>query len=123
MDLDAAAARLRAVMENWRGWAQRLRETGRPAVLWGAGSKGVTFVNLTGLTADGPVDRLVDQNPNKHGRYVARTGQVIVPPENLLEQPADVVVVMNDIYREEIVSWLRANDIRAEVISAMSANG
>jgi SAM-dependent methyltransferase len=119
--MDHAAARFLRLLDHWRGWASALPQDADATVLWGAGSKGVTFVNLLGLAAPVPIDRMIDQNPNKHGRFVARTGQVIVPPESLISRPAQTVLLMNDIYREEISQWLRQNGIRAQVVSAMMA--
>jgi SAM-dependent methyltransferase len=116
-----AASRFSGLLAGWRAWGDALPQDATSTVLWGAGSKGVTFVNLLGLAAPVPIDRMIDQNPNKHGRYVARTGQVISPPESLLERPATTVLVMNDVYRGEISRWLDQHGVGAEVVSAMSA--
>lgn len=116
-----AAGRFRALQDQWRNWTASLPKDPDSTVLWGAGSKGVTFVNLLGLPAPAPIDRMVDQNPNKHGRFVARTGQVIASPQSLVGRPVRTVLLMNDIYREEITGWLRQHGVAAEVVSAMSA--
>lgn len=117
----SAATRFSSLLSRWRAWASALPRDAASTVLWGAGSKGVTFANLLGLTAPIPLDRMIDQNPNKHGRYVARTGQVIAPPASLLERPASTVLLMNDIYRREISRWLDEHGVGAWVASAMSA--
>lgn len=116
-----AAERFPGLLTGWRAWADALPQDADGTVLWGAGSKGVTFVNLLGLAAPVPLDRMIDQNPNKHGRYVARTGQVIAPPSSLLQRPASTVLLMNDIYRGEISRWLDEQGVGAGVVSAMSA--
>ena len=118
--MTAAAGRFKALLRHWQAWAATLPQDPESTVLWGAGSKGVTFVNLLGLQAPVPLDRMIDQNPNKHGRFVARTGQVIAPPESLLERPARTVLLMNDIYRQEISRWLDEHRIRAKIVSAMT---
>jgi hypothetical protein len=85
-------------------------------VLWGAGSKGVTFLNT--IDSTGVVDRAVDVNPRKHGMYVSGAGQPIVAPEDLVAEPPDAVLVMNPNYRDEIASQLAALGIDAELLVA-----
>jgi SAM-dependent methyltransferase len=95
--------------ERVLAWRQRLRNwrtEGRRVIVWGAGSKGVTFLNLA--DRDGAVQRVVDINPYKHGRYVSGTGQQIVGPEALREDPPDNVLVMNPVYSQEIAANLNA---------------
>jgi hypothetical protein len=76
-----------------------MKEGGRRTVVWGAGSKGVTFLNTF---RDSGVDYAVDINTRKQGMYVAGTGQRIVPPEFLKDYQPDLITVMNPIYRKEI---------------------
>jgi SAM-dependent methyltransferase len=87
-------------LDAWRRDLQRIRQAGRRAVIWGAGSKGVAF--LTTLRIEDEIEYAVDVNPYKHGTYMAGTGQEIVGPEFLREYRPDVVIVMNPIYQEEI---------------------
>ncbi len=87
----------------WKARLEDLAARGKKVVAWGAGSKGVTFLNT--LQA-GQVDCIVDINPRKHGRFVAGTGQVIVGPEALQARRPDVVLVMNPLYVEEIRQML-----------------
>jgi SAM-dependent methyltransferase len=86
-----------------RFWQTRLRELeagGRRIALWGAGSKGITFVNT--VPGGENISCLVDLNPRKQGRFVPGTGHVVVAPETLREVNPDVLVVMNPLYRDEI---------------------
>jgi SAM-dependent methyltransferase len=87
-------------LEAWRRDLQRIRQTGRRAVIWGGGSKGVAF--LTTLRIENEIEYAVDINPYKHGTYMAGAGQEIVGPEFLREYRPDVVIVMNPIYEGEI---------------------
>lgn len=100
-------------------WKQRLAEhaaAGRDVVAWGAGSKGVSFVNL--VEGGAGISRLVDLNPLKRRRFVPGTAQMVVSPEDLLEEPPQVVVVMNPIYRDEVAAMLSELGIGAEVLVA-----
>lgn len=77
---------------------------GRKIVLWGAGSKGVTLLNQ--LPDPGSIRYVVDINPGKQGNYIPGSGQLVVPPEFLTTSQVDTVLIMNDMYRQEIQSCL-----------------
>jgi hypothetical protein len=76
-------------------------------VLWGAGSKGVSFLSTLDLTTD-DVPYVVDLNPHKIGTFIAGTGQEIVAPDFLSDFRPDVVIIMNPVYRQEITQKLAA---------------
>jgi SAM-dependent methyltransferase len=109
-------ARYREKVDAWRDTFATFRRDGRRAVVWGAGSKGVSILNV--LRDDEPVEYVVDLNPRKHGMHVSGTGQRIVPPEFLREYRPDVVVGMNAIYADEIRGMLAALGIGAELVMA-----
>lgn len=85
---------------EWRGRLAQLRADGARVVIWGAGSKGVTFLNVM-QTAE-IIAYAVDINPRKHGLYIAGTGQRIVAPDFLCHYQPDIVLVMNPAYADEI---------------------
>lgn len=85
---------------EWRRRLARLHREGRRVVVWGAGSKGVTFLNVLGVGEE--IRYVVDVNPRKHGRHVAGTGQQIVAPGFLRGYRPDAAIVMNRIYAAEI---------------------
>jgi 2-polyprenyl-3-methyl-5-hydroxy-6-metoxy-1,4-benzoquinol methylase len=84
----------------WQKKFEQFADAGHRVVIWGGGSKGVTFLNTLGFQEQ--VEYVVDINPRKHGKYVAGTGQQIVPPEHLQNYQPEVVIVMNPIYYNEI---------------------
>lgn len=71
-----------------------------PVVLWGAGSKGVTFLNM--VEAASEVRGAVDINPHKCGRYVPVSGHQVVAPADLLDDPPATAIVLNPVYVGEI---------------------
>jgi SAM-dependent methyltransferase len=77
-------------------------ETGH-AVVWGGASKGVIF-SLLRERRGFPVDRVIDINPAKQGRYLPATGiKVMSPEEGLADLPHGArIYVMNPNYLEEI---------------------
>ena len=110
----------RAHTDKCRQWCDcmaQLAVDGRKAVLWGAGSKGITLLNVMNIP-HGRLSHVVDINPHKHGRYVTGTGQQVVPPEFLGDHRPDVVIVMNAIYRTEIERILESLGVHAEIIQA-----
>jgi len=70
-------------------------------LVWGAGAKGSTFVNLTDPDAV-HIKALVDINARKAGAYVAGTGHPIIAPELITQTGAREILVMNENYRDEI---------------------
>jgi SAM-dependent methyltransferase len=98
--LDSFKTGCRGLLDRWRSQLDYMIERGKRVVIWGAGSKGVSFLNL--LKPGEGIEYAVDINPKKHGMYVAGTGQRIVSPESLKKHRPEVVIIMNPIYREEI---------------------
>jgi SAM-dependent methyltransferase len=102
---------------HWRQRIDELRSQGRRVVIWGAGAKGVMFLNLLRVTTGAGVDWVVDINPRKQGHFVPLMGQKIVGPDCLLQDPPDLVVVMNPEYEREIRSTINDLGMGCEVAS------
>ena len=62
-----------AKVTSWEHDLVELANEGKRIVVWGAGSKGVTFLNA--LHVQKQIKYIVDINPHKHGKYVGGTGQ------------------------------------------------
>ncbi|MBW4542134.1 MAG: methyltransferase domain-containing protein [Myxacorys chilensis ATA2-1-KO14] len=99
-DVAGFAERYRDRIETWRNQFKQIKRSGKKAVVWGAGARGVTFLNTLGNEAH--VEYVVDINPRKQGKYVAGTGQQIVSPEFLKDYQPDIVILMNPNYLSEI---------------------
>ncbi|MCI0696558.1 class I SAM-dependent methyltransferase [candidate division KSB1 bacterium] len=99
-DIASFAANFQNEAERWRKLLEQLRRLMRRIVVWGAGSKGVTFLNILGIQDE--IEYVVDINPRKQDMYVAGTGQRIVAPEFLRRYRPEMVMVMNPIYKNEI---------------------
>lgn len=85
-------------------------------VVWGAGAKGVTFVNV--VPGADRIGALVDVNPHKHGRFAPRTGTPVRAPEALRGQPIESIIIMNPLYRDEIAGAVAALGLTSEIIVA-----
>jgi 2-polyprenyl-3-methyl-5-hydroxy-6-metoxy-1,4-benzoquinol methylase len=115
-DAEAFATNYRNKHQAWTETLSRLTAEGKRGVVWGAGSKGVTFLNA--MPNSDSIDYIVDINPRKQGKFVAGTGQLIVPPEYLKESKPDFIIIMNANYREEISGMLREIGIEADILVA-----
>jgi len=111
-DVALFANNYQSKVRMWRRDLERMALAGQRVVVWGAGSKGVTFLNA--LETQGRIRYAVDINPRKQGMYVAGTGQRIVSPGFLPEIQPDVVIVMNAVYEDEIRQIARDLGLRPE---------
>jgi hypothetical protein len=112
------SARYRNKIMAWRHKLAQCKKNGKRVVVWGAGSKGVTFLNILGIQDE--IAHVVDINPRKHGMYVAGTGQRIVAPEFLRRYRPETVLVMNSIYKNEIRQFTNDLGIFPEFLYADS---
>ena len=78
-------------------------------LIWGAGAKGVTFVNLVDPDRE-YISFLVDINPQKQNKYIAKTAHKIIAPGVLSNLQGRDIVVMNDNYLGEIKKDLEKMD-------------
>ena len=114
--VDAFATRYRERLEHWREVCGAAERAGRRLALWGAGTKGVTFLHALGLPA--AVRAVVDVNPRKHGRYLPGTEHRVLAPEELAARWPDQVVVMNPLYSAEIGAELATLGFTGELVAA-----
>jgi SAM-dependent methyltransferase len=112
--VDMFAEHYRGKIATWRERLSVLAQADKKVVIWGAGSKGVTFLNT--LRTHEQVAYAVDINPRKQGMYIAGTGQEIVSPEFLCSYRPDAVILMNSIYREEVQRMLINSGVQAELL-------
>ena len=99
----------------WREKLDSLNKMQSKVILWGSGSKAVSF--LTTLDSKNHIQYVVDINPYRQGYFMPGTGQKIVGPEFLREYKPDTVIIMNGIYREEITRDLISMDLTPEISS------
>ena len=94
----------------------QIRQAGQKVVIWGAGSKGITFLNM--LRSQGQIEYAVDLNVRKQGMFITGTGQQIVAPTFLQGYHPDFVIVMNPIYLSEIQQMISALGVNAALVGA-----
>jgi SAM-dependent methyltransferase len=112
--VDSFPARSKRKIDEWNAKLDQYAKEDKKIVLWGSGSKGVSF--LTTLNASEKIDYVVDINPYRQGYFMSGTGQKIVSPDFLAEYQPDVVIVMNAIYTDEISADLKKLNINPLVV-------
>jgi len=104
-------------MERWRARVEEIAARGRLAV-WGAGAKGITFVNLVDPEAR-RIQCLFDVNPAKQGHYAPGTGHPILSPGDTESRSISDAVVMNPNYLEEARQMAKGLGLMLELHAAV----
>ena len=99
---------------KWRKHLLKMKEKNQKVVIWGGGSKSVGF--LTHFHDLGVIDHVVDINPHMQGNYIPGIGIQYVKPEYMKQYQPDVVIIMNDIYKNEIGEMLLKMGLKPELI-------
>lgn len=115
-DAESFAANYQRKFQEWSDRLAQFSSAGKRGVVWGAGSKGVTFLNA--MPDSRSIEYIVDINPRKQGKYIGGTGQQIVPPASLAAIEPDFVIIMNANYREEIGEMLNEIGSAAQILVA-----
>ena len=108
------AVQSRIIIEKFRNRLLHLLDEGQRVVVWGAGARGVTFLNTF---KDPRIVYAVDINPRKQGMYIPGIGQMIVGPKFLLDYQPDFIVVVNPVYENEIKQLAESLGIKSNYIS------
>ena len=103
-------------LSYWNRVLGEVHESGRRVAVWGAGSKGSSFVNSVIEAAR--VEFVIDVNPAKQGHFVTGSGHQIVGPERLRATPVDVIVLMNPLYESEVREQLDALGLDPRLVCA-----
>jgi hypothetical protein len=110
--------RLSEFVDRWDDvvghWRHEVERSEGCLALWGAGAKGVTFLNA--VDPEGSMV-VVDLNPRKWKRYMPGSGHRVDAPASLGEIQVSKVLVTNPAYVDEIGEMLRDLGVRAEVIA------
>lgn len=101
------------IVERWRSRLDSIVSSGEKAVIWGAGSKGVSFLSVV----EDRVVAAVDINPYKHGKFMAGTGHRIIAPSELTEIDPRLVIAMNPVYLGEIQTELDELGVAGELVA------
>jgi len=102
-------------LERWRSRLQTAQTENKKVVVWGSGSKCVAF--LTTLDTIDKIQYVVDINPHRHGKFIPGVGKEIMSPQFLKTYRPDTVIVMNEIYMDEIGAMLSEMGLSPEMVA------
>jgi hypothetical protein len=108
------AAKSTNTIEKYNSGVKQLLNKGKRLVIWGAGARGVTLLNIL---KDPRLEYAVDINPRKQGKYAPGTGQKIVAPKFLRDYQPDYIVLANPAYEKEIRENVNSLEIETKFIT------
>ena len=108
-------ARVREMREMWLARIRSAAKRGQRIVLWGGGSKAVSFLTTLGLQDE--IAAVVDVNPYRQGNFLPGSGHEVVAPEALSRINPDSVVVMNPIYAVEVRAELARLGLAPDILA------
>ena len=110
----AAHAFTVAANDKLAKWRNRLSAYKGKAVIWGAGSKGITFANVL-EEAGRSLTALVDLNPRKNGLLAPGVALPVVAPDELRQIRPNLVLVSNALYKGEIANQVKSMGVEADI--------
>jgi SAM-dependent methyltransferase len=84
----------------------RLTQSGLKVVGWGSSGNGPSFLNLCKINSD-LVRYVIDSDKRKQGKTIGGTNQIVVPPDILIENPSDVVIIFSQFHKADIFSEIK----------------
>lgn len=107
-------ARFAALKDRWLSRINGMKAEGKKIVVWGGGSKAVSFLTTLGLTDQ--VDYVVDINPHKHGKFVPGAGHAVKDPKTLRDYRPDCIILMNPVYEKEVGEMLSQMGLSPQIL-------
>lgn len=95
---------------------ERFVSTNRDIVIWGAGAKGSTFLNLVDPDRKN-IKAVIDINPEKQNKFIALSGHPIYGPEKLFDLACNHIIVMNENYLSEIQQQVTDMNLNLNIIN------
>jgi SAM-dependent methyltransferase len=78
----------------------------KKVAVWGAGHQALAVIAMTGIA--GRLRYVLDSAPFKQGRFTPATHLPVVPPNTLLTDPVEAVIVMAASYSDEVAGLIRS---------------
>jgi len=102
-------------ISQWLNTIKKLKIDDNVAI-WGAGAKGVTFLNLIDPQRK-LINSVIDINPNKQGKFIPGTGHLIIDYHEIKSRGINTIIIMNPNYSFEIFKILKKEQIDVRLIS------
>jgi 2-polyprenyl-3-methyl-5-hydroxy-6-metoxy-1,4-benzoquinol methylase len=97
-------------------WWEKFVTTNTDIVIWGAGAKGSTFLNLVDPDKT-KIKAVIDINPEKQNKHVALSGHPIYGTDKLADLSCKHIIVMNENYLDEIKQQVREMNLNINIVN------
>lgn len=94
---------------------QDLKEQDKTIAGFGASAKGNILLNTVGLN-DQHLEYIVDETPEKQGKYSPGLGLKIVGMEELFNNPVDYLLILSYNFKDEIIKKVREKGYKGKFI-------
>ena len=74
--------------------------------IWGAGHQSLTTISTAGL--NGKIEFIVDSSPAKQNNYTPASGLQVLPPDALLKNKIDTILVICGSYDLEVIQLIKS---------------
>jgi 2-polyprenyl-3-methyl-5-hydroxy-6-metoxy-1,4-benzoquinol methylase len=106
-DIEGFAEEYASQVARWSERFEQFAAAGTRVVLWGAGMRAISL--LTSVpAASACIEHAVDVNTRRQGRFLPRSGQQVIAPEELPAMHPDLVIATHPHYADEIRGQMRA---------------
>jgi SAM-dependent methyltransferase len=112
----AFADGFRSKIARWEEKLAKIRESGRRAIAWGAGGRGINFNNM--IEASRFITSVVDINPTRCGGFIPGTGQRVVAPDFLREYRPEILLLTNPTYEAEVRKKVKEMGVECDFLTA-----
>lgn len=96
------AEKVAKIRTDLRKLVTDLKSEGKRIAAYGAAAKGTIMLNYCGIDSS-VIDYVVDRNVHKHGKFMPGVHIEILPPEKILEDMPDYVVLLPWNFSDEIL--------------------
>ena len=83
-----------------------IKSEGKNIASWGISGNGCALLNFCNFNAS-IIEHVIDSDKRKQGLFVPGTGQLVVSPEYLKNSPPDVVLILSQLHKKDIMAQIK----------------